>query len=85
MRIGKAIISVPVNIGKAMWSFTKELGDVAKQTVLGIVKLPGKILDIVGAGFQAVAETLKMVGPAIGETLKGAAKFSGAMGMALIQ
>jgi len=77
----KAILSVPVTIAKGIKNFAIELGNIAKTAVISLVKLPGQIVGMVGDAFKAVGETLKVVGPAIGESLMGVAKiFSGAMG-----
>ena len=80
--VGKAIVKIPVDIAKGMWNFSKEVLNIGKETLLALVKLPLAIVKTVGFALQTVAESLKIVGPAIGESLKGVAKlFSGTLGL----
>lgn len=75
-----AILMVPVNLAKGVWNFTKHVGEVVKETALNIAQLPVMASKMLLTGLQGVMEGIKMIGPAIGQSLYGVAKFfSGAM------
>ncbi|MMZ42229.1 hypothetical protein D1872_37490 [compost metagenome] len=78
--VTKAILSIPVNIAKGVWEFTKNLGTIAKETAISIAKIPLQLAKMATSAIQAGVEVIKMAGPAIAESLMGVAKvFSGAL------
>ena len=81
--VTKAILNVPVTIAKGLFTFSKAIIKNIGEAALNISKVPLILAKGINTGLQIVLEGAKAIGPAIGETLVGAAKlFSGAMGMA---
>ena len=76
------LVTVPKQIFSTMYNIGSEILSIGKETFLTIVKLPGQLLNLFAQTTKIFAESVKMIAPAIGETLKGVAKlFSGTMGM----
>jgi len=76
------LVTIPKQIFSTMYNIGSEILSIGKETFLNIIKLPGQLLNLFAQTTKIFAESIKMISPAIGETLKGVAKlFSGTMGM----
>lgn len=75
VRFGKAIIDIPVQMAKVGWQLTKEVGNIVKQSLLSVVKIPQVLIE-------GVVTTIQAAVPALGEAALSVVKLvSGAAGM----
>jgi len=77
VNVAKTVVMIPVdivkNIGKGLWAATKSIGNMLLSAGKEFVKLPGKLIGVVGSAVEAVGHAVKALGPALGKVVEGAA------------